>query len=303
MLGACLIQPGEVELAAEVASTAQEIVAGQPNTGDPHVGLLWLGGGSCSGTLVAPQESNPRLQSKIFLTARHCVVDASGNQARLADLRVYWGEQPNNASRSNGVVDYRFHPAADIAALTLDGYHDARPVALNQQALEPLVGQRVRIAGYGVTLENNRDSGLKRVGNTTLVGFDQTELGSVAYIGQQGSKTCYGDSGGPAFMKIGDGEKLVGVTSFGTGPCESGDTLDGEVRADVYHDWIVAYINEKDPAPPRAASSQAGGTGAGGDETTEISGGCRTGGGAGSGPLAGLALLALGLRGRRRRPI
>ena len=223
--------------ASNLGHSGQEIVNGQINNGDPALAFIWLGGGSCSGTLVSP---------KVIVTARHCFINQQGVQADKAQMAVLFNTQPKNGDPAIGVADYKTHPDADLAVLTLTAPHTATPIPMTTRA--PVQGEAVRIAGYGVTAQNNTDSGTKRVGYTSVAGTENVQgFGSVFYVGQSGSKTCYGDSGGPAFITYDGVEYLAGVTSFGTGPCENAATLDGELRVDIYNDWIKSYIQEKDP--------------------------------------------------------
>lgn len=227
----------------------QEIVNGQLNPGDPAVGFFLAGAGACTGTMIS---------NRVMLTARHCVLDANNQPRPTSNMGVFWTTTPAQGDPFTPVLAFEFHPAADMAALHLDSANipaAARPVPLNQRDLTPYIGQEVRITGYGLTASNG-DSGTKLQGVTELLRVQTVEgAGDIMMIGQVGSKTCNGDSGGPAFMTFDGVEYIAGVTSFGTSSvCEAVDTLDGQVRVDVYYDWIVEFASRKDPNGLPAAS-------------------------------------------------
>jgi len=199
--------------------------------GDPATVFLWMGNGSCSGTLVSP---------KTVLTAKHCIEGVTPG-----DMSVFFGSDSNGNGTWIQTTRLLGHTTGDIAMIAMQ---QAAPssvmwIPINEQALgSAQMGQEVRIVGFGVTGETHTDSGLKRVGMTELYQLDD----DIMYVGNAGSKTCYGDSGGPAFMSFGGQEHVAGVTSFGTDVCEQG--LSGEVRVDLYADWIKTFIQDNDPA-------------------------------------------------------
>ncbi len=285
-------------------SHSSYIVNGTINNGDPAVAMLFLGGGTCSGTMVT---------TKIMMTARHCVVDQNGVPAPVSDMSVGFGTTPTRGDATSiPVASYEYHPNADIAIVELASPAAVTPIPMNSQDLKPLIGQDVRVTGYGVTGENNRDSGTKRVGVTKLDTLTtEPGFGEIMYIGVTGSKTCYGDSGGPAFMTLDGVEYLVGVTSFGTGVCEAAATRDGQVRIDSYQaDLIMPFVNAKDPEglPVPGEPGSDVGVNPGQQPVTgipqssnDLVGGCSVGGSSGAGSLAPLLIAALFFSVRRRR--
>lgn len=212
------------------SATTSPIVNGQIDNGDPATVYLELGGGGCTGTLVAP---------KTVVTAKHCL---------SSQMYAFFGTNANqqNSGTWIQVVKKLGHPQADIAMLTLASDGPTAPIPLVAVDLATKIGEPIRIAGFGVTSENGTQSGVKRHATATLQSLD----GGIMYATNQPSGTCYGDSGGPNFMTIGGTEYIIGVTSFGTAACGSG--LDGSVRIDTYRTWIRDYIAANDVLPVEA---------------------------------------------------
>lgn len=271
LLGACVAEP------ATVGQQRAAIVDGELTDGDPALGLVYSELGVCSGTLIA---------QNVLLTARHCLLRQDSSVIKPSKVEVYWGADPEPEDEPWTVLAHDTHSAADIAVLELLEPGPAEPVVLNTEPLDDYIGAPVRLVGYGSTAETAPDHGIKREGTTVLQQLSPTPLGDAMLTGETGAQTCVGDSGGPAFMTIGDVEQLVGVTSFGTGPCGSDGSLDAAIRVDRYYGWIAVF-NERvrtDPTPPPPPD------------------GCSAGAGQGAGALMVLlAVAALCSAARRRR--
>jgi len=220
------------------------IVGGVLDRGDPAVVALLayqipLGEiAYCTGTLIAPD---------VVLAAGHCGTvravalgkDASG--AWSPRMSVDEPVRPEGYSGEGKAYDFAlYHLHAPI--------EDIAPIPLNTAALDDLPPTTpVRHVGYGsthTTLGIPRGYGEKRQITYPITRVDELFIHS----GGKGAQTCLFDSGGPAFMDLGDGEKLAAVVSDGDG-CD-GDSWDGRVdRADVLA-WIDLTLGAWGSARP-----------------------------------------------------
>jgi secreted trypsin-like serine protease len=148
---------------------------------------------------------------------------------------------------------------ADVALLKLT---QALPVNIQSVAvanqITVKVGDRLMIAGYGVTAQDS-DAGAGvprqaelvvtgRPGNLQIRLVDPVTRNRAAGLG-----ACTGDSGGPAFKKRGDTLAVVGIVSWSTGPNNSSGCggLTGVTPLTLYHDWIVERSRQfKSPIMP-----------------------------------------------------
>jgi hypothetical protein len=192
--------------------TRAPIVNGTIDTGDVEVvALTDRGVDFCTGTLVSP---------RVVVTAGHCVEGAP-----FTSIDVFFG---SNVASGTGtfihVIDGATAPgwdydtlANDIAILLLESPAPVPPKPIATEAMGSwAVGQRTRLVGFGVTSGNGQTSGVKRQAETSITQVNDTDFKYDTSPGQ----TCFGDSGGPAYVTYDDGiERLVGVTSWGDQDC------------------------------------------------------------------------------------
>jgi V8-like Glu-specific endopeptidase len=251
-LGAC---EGAHETSAAPATSsaapeeAQPIIGGETDTGDPSVVAVYaqqLGATSgflCTGSVIAPT---------VVLTAAHCVsASETGANARFVVLTA------NDINRPGGqqLAVKEVHANPRWSAKNLENGHDQGIVILAQATtLAPLpfnahalaassTGAALRIVGYGLDDGvDQKGAGVKRQALTKMGSVEDTLI----EVGNSQKGTCNGDSGGPAFMKLGGVETIVGTTSYGDETCSDGGY---DARVDTDLDFIQPFLDDASCAP------------------------------------------------------
>ena len=236
----------------------QPIIGGETDPGDPSVVAVYAqqigatSGFLCTGSVIAPT---------VVLTAAHCVSPSeTGAGARFVVLTAA------NINKTGGqqLAVKEVHPNPRWTAKNLEGGHDQGIVILAAPTtLAPLpfntrplmssdAGAELRIVGYG--LDDGVDqtgAGVKRQAVTRLGSVESTLI----EVGNSQKGTCNGDSGGPAFMKLGGVETIVGTTSYGDETCSDGGY---DARVDTDLDFIQPFLADASCAP--ACSGRACGS-------------------------------------------
>lgn len=282
----------EPDLGAQSAA----VIGGTPTPAGAHpaVGAIVEGGVTCTGTLIAPDA---------VLTAAHClradaplpgftlVSDARGSVtplvARAAAVHPMWDVDRAIVDGPTQFYDLAIlrlaAPITDVPPMILAGRREAAPLG---------EGTVVTMVGYGQTVDGDPASaGIKVAADASVVATSPSEL-QVSAAGEP--QNCYGDSGGPAIVDLGHGDRLVGVVSRGATIAPTCDQGTVDTRADFYLSWIRQQVPEVCGGDDECAGGPGNGYGA------DVTGGCASAGGGGS---LGIALAILAALGRRRRPI
>jgi MYXO-CTERM domain-containing protein len=205
----------------------------------------------CTGVLVAPD---------VVLTAGHC---ADGIKRVILNTNDY-----EHGGEIHSVSEIHEYPDSqrtyDLTALVLSTPSDIPPriIATDCIADEDVVnGADVEIVGYGAhnAAGTQYDSKLRQA-STTITDADCRDLqngcqGSVSPGGEVGAggdgvDACYGDSGGPLYLRTDHGDFVVGLTSrsywYVQQPCSEGGIY---VRPDAVIDWIEDVTGRTLPRP------------------------------------------------------
>lgn len=197
----------------------------------------------CSGTMIT---------GTYVLSAAHCFLfdaDNNGSADQIISASITANGRQISASRVFVHPDYYETAEAlfnDVAILNLDSPADLPiiPIVLSQAVSG---GDVVQIFGYGST-GNTAGTGVLRSGEMRVTEVSENHL-ITQFNGSNGSNTCVGDSGGPAFLTLPDGSVgIVGITSSGVREdCGAGDT---SLFSNVQGSRLLAFITSVVPGVP-----------------------------------------------------
>lgn len=193
-------------------------------------------GDLCTGTALARD---------LVITAAHCV-----GGGRIYRVKAYQnGEAVNIRSvavhpRYSAASYAASRATADVALLKLERPLAAITPATLAPARRVAVGEKLTIAGFGVTsAQSDFGIGIPRAVTLAVTGqpgsLQIRLVDPVTADRTTGRGACVGDSGGPAF----DGEKaaVIGIVSWSTGPgsSEGCGGLTGITPLLNYRGWVI----------------------------------------------------------------
>ncbi len=215
-------------LAGEPVSSNDEIANSTVAIEAPGYGVY------CAGVLIAPN---------LVVTAAHC----TGIVTRPTLLQIVFGLDLTPAAERRQVLGGRVSPLwpqlapkqttnwGDIALLRFDGTlpQGFRPIQLLDSTEALSDGLEIILAGFGVINADTQEDSEKLMKvsvRITDAQFSETEF---LISKQDGKGACHGDSGGPAYARIGKDLYLVGVTSRSATIQGALSCLDGSISTSI----------------------------------------------------------------------
>jgi secreted trypsin-like serine protease len=193
----------------------------------------------CTGSIIAPH---------VVVTAAHCL--RLGETLEIA----FTNDATDPTSARARVTKKKGHPdfdltdnietaVNDIALLVFEGEAPANyaPVKLASRKRVLKEGTKIVLAGYGVDRPNGHEgAGTLRRTEVEILKPDFSPT-TITVNQRNGTGACFGDSGGPAFVKTKGGAlRLVGLTSGGNDCADFGIYT----KVAAYLEWIKSTSAE-----------------------------------------------------------
>jgi hypothetical protein len=227
---ACLVLAA---CAAPTGTATQPVTNGSDDAGDPAVVALVddQGNVGCTASVI---------DAHTVLTAAHCITVVDPRK-----IRVWFGGSAYS-DVAGGRADPMFDMvtfANDVALLTMRDAAEVAPLVVESAA--PMVGDAIRVVGFGTTSAMASDSTTKRAGSAMISDVEEVQF----TVMPAPSQPCHGDSGGPALTAAGT---VVGVVSNGDSGCSDHAVY---ARVDAASAFITQYL--ADTAPGTVSVGQA----------------------------------------------
>ncbi|NUO50984.1 MAG: trypsin-like serine protease [Polyangiaceae bacterium] len=238
----------------------------------------------CSGTMIATSGS-----FGYVLTAAHCVTGTVDQVFDAVDWRDCTGA--GDASKCNAKytpVSWKAHPSYDpttfendFGLVLVEGASPSTPFTPAVEQSDGLsAGSTLDLSGYGRTYsgENVPNAGtFNYLRNHVVVAAATLTSEWISIDATTGRTACFGDSGGPAYARVGGELRVVGVASNADQSCEIVANY-GRV-SDVYDSFIAPSL----PPPLSTGEGGAPDPGEGGGSSQGVGGASMAPGATGSG--------------------
>lgn len=259
--------------------SSSEIIGGQAGSiGEfPTTVVLGLGGGLCTGTLIAPD---------LVLTAAHCItpslVNLSSQQEVTAQIQIVFdttsifGNEGKRVSATETIPHPGFSTNGlgdnDIGLIRLSTpVLDREPTPINRFNEDAPVGIKLTQVGYGATQVGGGGAGSLRVlkdkQTSSCSSFGVSDVNLLCFSQVNGTGKCQGDSGGPSYLMVGEVQRVVGVTSFGDMNCAQ---FGADTRVDAELDFLYEHAPELKCQVDGACNEECGSQGLPEDDDCEL---------------------------------
>ena len=239
------------------SGVAQAIINGKPDrNAHPYVGMVYNEESFCSGTLISPT---------VFLTAAHCTEFFEQEDSQVwVTFESRADFDPDDAFTGEPYTHPAYNPEAgafapDVGVVLLD-----QPVTMGAYGQLPeagivegfKTGKTLTLVGYGTRnfevgggpprptgfairyRANVKFTGTRGIGNAA--GKDVYLKYKGASAGRAGEGGCFGDSGGPHFLR--GTRTVVAVESFGPSRVCAGAGYAQRIDLPVVLNWVRSFL-------------------------------------------------------------